>query len=342
MLMRNTLPALGLLAGSIALASAAIPAAANAAECPIDRPVLFGGLDYNSAAFHNAVARTILEEGYGCETDTVPGTVLILNQGLMRGDVDLIMEIWTANPAQGFLDAEAAGKAERLGATFPDATEGWYVPRYVVEGADAPAPELKTAQDLADYTELFADPEEPGMGRFYNCVAGWVCEGINTKKLIAYGLDDKYSNVRPGSGAAIQAAVESAYLREKPVVFYHWSPTALLGRYDFVRLDEPAYEATVWKEMLASDKPTAATAYPNSKVVIGANTDFGKEAPALREMLARYSTTAAQTSAALAYMQENNVEPEEAARHFLQTQEAVWTPWVPAEVAGRVRSAVAD
>jgi glycine betaine/proline transport system substrate-binding protein len=55
------------------------------------------------------------------------------------------------------------------------------VPRYIVEGPGAVAPGLRSVADLPDYVALFADPEEPGKGRFYNCPAGWVCEVINSK-----------------------------------------------------------------------------------------------------------------------------------------------------------------
>ena len=85
----------------------------------------------------------------------------------------------------------AAGQTVALGTTYPDATEGWFVPTSIVSGANAVAPDLKSVTDLPKYNELFADPEEPGKGRFYNCPAGWQCEVVNSKKLIAYGLDDK-------------------------------------------------------------------------------------------------------------------------------------------------------
>jgi glycine betaine/proline transport system substrate-binding protein len=301
---------------------------------------MFGGLDYGSAAFHTAMARFILEEGYGCETDVIPGTTLVLNQGLARGDVDLLMEVWTANAAQAFLDAEEAGEVERLGATFPDATEGWFVPRYLVEGEDAEAPGLKAVSDLEAHVALFRDPEEPDKGRFLNCVIGWQCEVVNTKKLIAYGLDDDFTNIRPGAGAALEAAVESAYLREQPVLFYHWAPTWLLGKYDFVKLEEPEYDAGIWEEMMASEEPEHATAYPQTRVVIGANTDFTSAAPGLREFFMNYGTTSAQTSEALAFMQDNDASGEEAARMFLETHGDVWRAWVPEDVATKVSAAV--
>ncbi|MEM7693458.1 MAG: ABC transporter substrate-binding protein [Pseudomonadota bacterium] len=328
-----------LLVGAGLLAMVAAPGSAHAA-CPIDRTIMFGGLDYGSAAFHTALARTILEEGYGCETDAIPGATLVLNQGLARGDIDLLMEVWTGNTAQSFLDAEAAGDVTRLGATFPDAVEGWFVPRYLVEGEDAPAKGLTSVDQLADFKELFTDPEEPDKGRFYNCVIGWVCEGVNSKKLMAYGLDDHFTNVRAGSGAALEAAVETAYIRERPVLFYHWAPTWLIGKYDFVMLDEPPFDQATWDAMNAADEPEAATAYPSTRVVIGANVEFTEGSDALTAFLTAYSTTSAQTSEALAFMREEDASAEEAAQEFLRNNEDVWLPWVPAEVAEKVKSAI--
>lgn len=324
---------------ALALAAAVSPQAASAA-CPVDEPIMFGGLDYGSAAFHTALARTMLEKGYDCATDVIPGTTLILNQGLARGDVDLLMEVWTANTAQAFLDAEAEGKVTRLGATFPDAIEGWFVPRYVVEGENAAAPDLVSVDQLPEYKALFTDPEEPGKGRFYNCVIGWQCEVVNSKKLAAYGLDDDYTNVRPGAGAALEAAVEAAYLREKPVLFYHWAPTWLIGKYDFVMLEEPEFDKATWDEMMASDSPTKATAYPKTRVVIGANVEFTDQSDALKAFLMAYSTSSAQTSQALAFMRENDASAEDAAMEFLRNNKGVWSLWVPGDVATKISAAL--
>ncbi len=334
---RATRPAAGALA---ALAFMCGPALAQETTCDLDRPVAFGGLDYGSAAFHTAIAQTVLEKGYGCETEVVPGTTLVLNTGMARGDIDILMEVWTANTAQAFLDAEAAGDVERLGATFPDATEGWFVPRYVVEGDDAPAPDLASVEDLADHVDLFEDPEEPGKGRFLNCVIGWQCEVVNTKKLHAYGLEDLYTNVRPGAGAALAAAVESAVLREQPVLFYHWAPTWLLGKYDFVKLEEPPFDQATWDQMMETEEPEVATAYPQTRVVVGANAEFAETAPALREFFMNYGTSAEQTSQALAYMRDEDATPEEAAERFLAEHPEIWQDWVPEAVASQLSEAI--
>ena len=325
------------LAAGLGLATPAL--AQDAPKCELDRPVMFGSLNWDSAQFHGAVAKYILENGYGCETDSIPGDTIPLINGVARGDADLVMEIWTANPAQAWVDAEAAGQTVALGTTFPDASEGWFVPTAMVSGPDAVAPELKSVTDLVKYKDLFADPEEPGKGRFYNCPAGWQCEIVNSKKLQAYGLADAFTNFRPGTGEALDAAAETGSLRSKPTLFYYWGPTWLLGQYDFTRLEEPAFNKAKWEAMMAADQPTEATAYPDSKVVIGANKAFTEAAPKLAEFLRAYSSTSAATSAMLAYMRENKASADDAAVQFLKTSDD-WTGWVPADVAERVKAAL--
>ncbi len=126
--------------------------------CELDRPLKMAGLDYDSAAFHTALAGAIAERGFGCKVERVPGVIAPLVNGLARGDVDIVMEIWMANPVDAWVKAAEAGKVEPLGTTFPDASEGWFVPRYVVSGSDAKAPDLKSVKSnvnrLRKHTKL--------------------------------------------------------------------------------------------------------------------------------------------------------------------------------------------
>jgi glycine betaine/proline transport system substrate-binding protein len=325
---------------AFAAVCAAVPALAqDKPQCELDRPVVFGSLNWDSAQFHGAVAEYIIKYGYGCETDSIPGDTTPLINGVARGDADLVMEIWTANPAEAWVEAEAAGQAVALGTTFPDANEGWFVPTSMVSGPNAVAPDLKSVADLPKYKDLFADPEEPGKGRFYNCPAGWHCEVVNGKKLEAYGLDGDFTNFRPGTGDALDAAAETAALRGKPALFYYWGPTWLLGEYEFTQLEEPPFDPAKWDAMMDAEHPTEATASPTTKVVIGANKQFTEAAPKLAEFLTAYGSTSAATSAMLAYMRENKASAEDAAVHFLKTSED-WTKWVPADVADRVKASL--
>lgn len=333
--------------GIAAFAAAALAATTFAAPaaraCDVNRPIMFGALDWDSNSFHTEVARTILEKGYGCKTDTIPGSTIPLNAGLVRGDIDVLMEIWSNSAPKVWFDGLKAGKVEQLGINYPDAVQAWYVPKYLVQGKDAPAPGLKSVEDLPKYKMLFKDPEEPSKGRFYNCILGWSCEVINSKKLAAYGLDKDFTNFRPGTGAALSAAIESAIKRHKPIVFYYWGPTWLLGKVgdQVVQLKEPPYNEADWKQLMAAKSPAEvkhATAYPLTKVYVGVNTRFAKQAPDVIAFLKKYRTSNALVSKALAYMQDHDGSARTAAIHFLKTRQDLWTKWVPADVAKKVEA----
>lgn len=145
-----------------AAATIAAVLAMPAAACELDRPVVFAGLDWDSVAFHNAVARRIIEDGFGCKTDVIPGSTIPLLQGLAQGDIDIAMEVWKDAVTDVWQRALARGQVVEIGINFPDAVQGWYVPRYVVEAS----PDLKSVADLARHAALFRDPEEPSKGRF--------------------------------------------------------------------------------------------------------------------------------------------------------------------------------
>ncbi len=324
-----------------ALALAALPAPA----CEVDHAVIFAGLDWDSNAFHTAVAQRIVRDGFGCRVDLVPGSTIPLYNGMARGDIHVIMEVWRSNTPPSWTQGVEAGKLVELGVNFPDATQGWFVPRYLVEGPKARAPGLRSVKDLPRYKALFRDPEEPAKGRFLNCIAGWQCELTNTKKLHAYGLTPHFSNFRPGTGAALDAAILSALKRQRPVLFYYWGPTWLLGQIgeQVVMLEEPPYDAQRWEALMALKDPaqaTDATAYPVVEVLVGANKAFTEQAPAIKAFLSNYRTSAALVSQALAYMQTNRASVDDAARHFLRTHPDLWTGWVPPEVAARVKAAL--
>lgn len=336
----------------VCLASAALAfsgqALAQDPDCGgYDRPIVFAGLDWDSAQVHNAIATHILEEGYGCEIRMIPGSTMPMLQGMVRGDIDVTMEIWRDNFPEAWDPAVEAGDVRSLGVNFPDATQGWYVPRYMVEGdsergIEAVAPDLKSVDDLPRYAELFRDPEQPRKGRFYNCVIGWACEDVNNAKLEAYGLTEHFTNFRPGTGVALASSMEGAYLRGEPWLGYYWGPTWVLGKLDMYQLEEPAYNEECWTGLTEADvTPEEGCSYPVVEVTVGVNSDFADEIdPAILDFLSAYETTNALVSELLAFMQDSGGTPEDGAQHFLETRPDLWTQWVPADVQERVEASL--
>lgn len=317
--------------------------------CETKQAIRFAGLNWDSNAFLVSVARFVLKHGYGCRSRSIPGATLLLLNGLGRGDVHVYMQLYEGNAPVAWNKISSTGRAKALSNTIiPDATEGWYVPRFVVAGdakrnIKSVAPDLKAVSDLPKYAMLFRDPVEPKKGRFYNCMLGWLCESTNSKKLQAYGLDKYYTNFRPGSGVALTAAIISAYRRGKPILAYNWTPSLLLAKYDMVKLEEPPFNKALWAKLLAakSGKGLKATAYPNVRIVVAVNSKFASAAPKAVAFLGKIRTPIKVVNTAIVYMDKHkDPDGERAALRFLKTEKALWRTWVPADVASRVEAAL--
>ena len=223
------------LIAQVAVASPAGEDEAAALDCNgIDRELVFAGLDWASASLHNHIAGQILQAGFGCEYTDIPGSTIPMVQGLVRGDVDINMEIWFNTAPDLYHEAADAGDVLDLGLNMTAAEMSFLVPRYVIEGdpergIEPMAPDLKSVADLARYAEVFKDPEQPDMGRYYNCIIGWQCELTNNKKMDAYGLNDHFTNFRPGAAPALDASIAGAYAKGEAWLGYYWGPTPLLG-----------------------------------------------------------------------------------------------------------------
>lgn len=81
-----------------------------------------------------------------------------------------------------------AGTVVDLGKNLPDGPQGWYIPRYLVEGdasrgIEAAAPDLKNIDDLAKYSHLFPDPEDSNKGLIYLGISGWSATITNEKNV---------------------------------------------------------------------------------------------------------------------------------------------------------------
>ncbi|MBC3271204.1 ABC transporter substrate-binding protein [Pseudomonas sp. SWRI81] len=304
-------------------------------------PIHFADLNWESGSLITDVLRIIVEKGYGLPTDTLPGTTITLETALANNDIQVIGEEW-AGRSPVWIKAEAEGKVVSLGDIVKGATEGWWVPEYVIKGDPAKgikplAPELRSVSDLKQYKDVFRDPENPGKGRFLNSPIGWTSEVVNKQKLTAYGLQNDFTNFRSGSGAALDAEISSSIRRGKPVLFYYWSPTPLLGKFKLVQLQEPPFDAEAWKTLTDADnrdpKPTRSLA---SKLSIGVSTPFQKQYPQIAEFFSKVDFPIEPLNKALAQMSEKHTSPRDAALAFMKEHPQVWQAWLPKDVADKV------
>lgn len=195
------------------------------------------------------------------------------------------------------------------------------------------APDLRTVEDLKEYPEVFADPEDPGRGRIINAPSGWAVADAIDAKFETYELDETMNNFMPGSDSAIVADLVAAYNAGRAWVGYYWSPTAVTAKYDLVLLEEAEFDEAIWNE-------TKGTEFPPNDVVVSVHKDLPEQAPDVVEFLSHYETSSELTEEALSYMQDNDASTEEAAIWWMNEYEDIWTSWVPEEVGQKVKDAL--
>lgn len=311
------------------------------ASCGKKEPVkaVFADAGWESIQFHNAVMMFIAENAYDMETEQISGSTPITWTALLSGDIDIESETWTDNLST-YDDDIASGKIIELGLNYGDNAQGLYVPRYVIEGdpergIEPMAPDLKTVEDLKNYADVFADPDDSSKGRILGAISGWDIDTIMRNKYEYYGLDEMYNYVDPGSDAALAASFASAYDKGEAIVGYYWEPTWLIGKYDMVLLEDAPYvDDESYKR--------GETECPSVPVMVVVHKDFYKAAPEYCEFLSKYHTSSALTAEALSYLQESGANMQDTAKWFLTQHDELIDEWLPADKAKLVRDALAD
>jgi len=304
---------------------------------------------------HNAIASYIVEKGYGYPVEIIPGDTGTMEVALPTGDLDVNMELWQANiPAwydefvveKGLVVDLTGGKGPvangAIGQIIEATDQGWYVPSFVIEAN----PGLKSVADLPNFIELFQDPEDSSKGLWLSCTPGAACTKRFIAKAHAYGLDKTYNVLTPGSYSALAAAIRGAYTAGEPVLAYYWEPTKLLSDLDMTQLEEPA-----WSQECADALAAGTEAEPYESEIgchdalddvhTGVTASLVDRAPEVVDFLGKMFIGSLPLAGLATWKTDNNKEWDEAAVYYLKTNEDVWTQWVPADVAEKVKEALA-
>ncbi len=306
--------------------------------------VTIADMNWSSATLMGHIDRFILQHGYDCEAEMVPGDTMPTGTSMIeKGEPDIAPELWS----NSLKDALARGVAEKrlriAGQSLSDGgEEGFWVPRYMVEKD----PSLATIDGVIANAKLFEHPEDPDQSAFIGCPSGWNCQISGGNLFRALKLDEAgFELIDPGSSAGLSGSIARAYERQEPWFGYYWAPTAVLGKYPMVKVDfgtgvdEEHYLNCISQAECQAPKPTM---YPPSAVQTVTTEDFATRAPMAFDYLAKRAFKNAQMNELLAWMEDNQADGDIAMEHFLQNYESTWTPWVPKAVANKVRQALAD
>ncbi len=310
------------------------------AECG---DVTIAEMNWASASLMANVDKIILEEGYGCNAELIPGdtmpTFTSMNE---KGVPDVAPELWVNAFREPLQKAVGEG---RLVASNPAPItglgEGWWVPAKFVEDH----PELNTVEKILERPDLFPYSEDESKGAFMTCPAGWACQLANANLYRAFEMEKKgWVLVDPGSSAGLDGSIAKAVDRGENWFGYYWSPTAVIGKYG---LKMVPFEASFagddnWNNCIALPEQDCAspkaTSWNESEVNSVITAEFRDGGSVAAEYIANRVYPGEVMNEMLVFMVDEQATGEDAAIEFLATKEEVWSKWVPADVAEKVKA----
>ena len=306
--------------------------------------VTISEMNWPSAALIANVDLFILKHGYGCDAETVPGDTMPTGTSMIeKGEPDIAPELWSNSFAAQLKKGVAEKRLRIAGKSLSDGgEEGFWVPKYMVDKD----PSLATIAGVIKNAKLFKHPEDPEKSGFIGCPAGWNCQITSGNLFTALKLADSgFELVDPGSAAGLDGSIAKAYERKEAWFGYYWAPTAILGKYQMVKVDfgsgvnEAHFKACISQADCADPKPTM---YPPSPVHTVTTEGFASKSPEGYAYLGKRAFTNANMNKLLVWIEANQADGETAAAYFLKNHEAMWTPWVSTDVAAKVKKAVAS
>ncbi|MBB3559128.1 glycine betaine/proline transport system substrate-binding protein [Rhizobium sp. BK512] len=312
---------------------------AQAAGCG---KVSIAEMRWGSAAIAASFDKFILEKGYGCSVTIVDGDTLPTFASMDgNGTPDIASEFWVKAVKPQLDTAISAGRLVKGAEILADgAVEGWYIPKFI---ADA-NPDILSVQDALKHPELFPDTYHPSLAAIYNCPEAWACE-ISTSNLFkALGADKLgFALIDSPTPADFDNSIARAFKNKVGWLGYYWSPTSVLGKYDMKQLgfgvphDQAEWDTCTSVPHCANPR---LNAYPVSQAFTLITSAFADRAGPVMNYLKTRSWDNETISQVLAWQDENGEDNENAALYFLENYEELWSRWVPADVAEKVKASL--
>jgi len=327
-----------LAAAALTLATASFQAQAECGK------VTIADMNWNSATLIANIDRFILEHGYGCEAELVPGDTMPTGTSMIeKAEPDVAPELWSNSMKDALQRGVDEKRLRIVGKSLSDGgEEGFWVPKYMVDKD----PSLGTIQGIMANAKLFKHPEDPDLSAIMGCPAGWNCQISGGNIFRALKMEDAgFEMIDPGSGAGLAGSIAKAYEREQPWLGYYWAPTAILGKYEMVKVDfgsgvdEEHYTTCIANADCDDPK---VTMWPPSPVHTVVTESFAERAPEAADYLSKRSFTNAEMNALLAWMEDNQADGDVAMENFLTRFKATWTPWVSADATKKIEQALSE
>ncbi len=300
-------------------AFALVLTACGGAATPAPKPTIkLAENAWTGSSVNVHVAKILLEKlGYPVEIVTIDENAQWAS--LAKGDLSASLELWPSGHAENikqYIDEQKV--VENAGPLGVVGKIGWYIPTYMVDQH----PELATWEGLKQDAAMFKTAETGDAGQFLAGDPSWVqYDGDIIKNL---GMNFKVVSV--GSEQAVLAAVDAAYSRNDPILFYFWTPHSVHAKYKLTEVKLPDYSDACYAK---AKEGGIACDYPPDvlfKIVWG---DLKTKAPEAYQLLKNFKYTNADQIGMIAAVELNGKTTDQAAQEWVDKNEATWKAWMP-------------
>jgi glycine betaine/proline transport system substrate-binding protein len=276
---------------------------------------------WSASALNVNVAKILLQDKLGYPVEITDIDENAQWPAIASGDLSASLEVWPSGHQKDIAEYIDKQKVvENGGPLGPIGKISWYVPTYMVKEH----PELATWEGLKkpEIAKLFATAETGDSGQFLSGDPGWVQYDADIIKNL--GLNLKV--VQSGSETAVLSALDAAYGRKAPILFYFWTPHSVHAKYDLTEVKLPDYTPECYAKAAAGG---IACDYPEDVLFKIFWPSLKEKAPDAYQLLKNMNYTTQDQIGMMAAVDLNKKTPEEAAKAWIDANEKVWSAWLP-------------
>lgn len=275
---------------------------------------------WTGAAVNTQIAKILLEEQLGYKVEVVTIDENAQWAALSNGDLSASLEIWPSGHGERIKEfIETKKVVENLGALGVVGKISWYLPTYMLEDK----PELATWEGLKkpENAALFKTTESGAKGQFLAGDPSWVQYDQDIIKNL--GMD--FEVVRAGSEQAVLAALDAAYSRKQPILFYFWTPHAIHNKFALTPVQLPAYNESCYAKAAEGG---VACDYPKDELIKIAWSGLKDQAPEAYALLKAMNYPTETQVKLIGAVELDKKSTEEVAREWVTANESTWKAWL--------------
>lgn len=261
-----------------------------------------------------AVVGYLLKEKLGYTVEEKNLKEEISWQGFESGDVDVILENWGHDDLKKtYIDEKKV--AVNVGPTGNKGIISWYVPPWLAEAH----PDILDYKNLNNYADQFKTTESGDKGQLLDGDPTYV---TNDEALVT-NLNLNFKVVYAGSEAALIEAFRTAETQKKFLIGYFYEPQWFFSEVPLKRVALPPYTAGC-----DADPKAVACDYPDYTLDKIASQTFADTGGDAYTLVKNFNWTNDDQNLVAGYIN-GGMSHDEAAKKWVDANEAKWQAWMP-------------